>query len=94
MPYGITDAQVSYKFFKDKNLELKCGVKNLFDTAIETYSNVNSYTKGVKDYQGKNPRDQFTLGAGATDKYDEGIDNKFFKAWNGRTLSLSVNYSF
>ncbi|RWW91744.1 TonB-dependent receptor [Flavobacterium cerinum] len=94
MPYGITDAQISYKFFKDKNLELKCGVKNLFDTAIETYSNVNSYTKGVKDYQGKNPRDQFTLGAGATDKYDEGIDNKFFKAWSGKTLSLSVNYSF
>ncbi|MHA3790008.1 TonB-dependent receptor [Flavobacterium hauense] len=94
MPYGITDVQTSYKFFKNKNLELKCGVKNLFDTAIETYSNKNSYTKILDDYQGKNPRDQFGLGAGATDKYDEGIDNKFFKAWNGRTISISVNYSF
>lgn len=94
MPYGITDAQISYKFFKDKNLEFKCGVKNLFNTAIETYGNANSYTKTKDDYQGKNPRDQFSLGAGATDKYDEGIDNKFFKAWSGRTLSFSVNYSF
>lgn len=94
MPYGITDAQISYKFFKDKNLEFKCGVKNLFDTAIETYSNMNSYTKTKDDYQGKNPREQFGLGAGASKKYDEGIDNKFFKAWSGRTLSFSVNYSF
>ena len=94
MPYGITDTQVSYKFFKDKNLELKCGVKNLFDTAIETYSNVNSYTKKIEGDYGRNPRDQFGLGAGASKKYDEGIDNKFFKAWSGRTISLSVNYSF
>lgn len=94
MPYSITDAQVSYKFFKEKNLELKCGIKNLFDSAIETYNNKNSYTK-ILDYEyGDNPRDQFGLGAGTTKKYDEGIDDKVFKAWTGRTISLSINYSF
>lgn len=94
LPYGITDAQVSYKFFKEKNLELKCGIKNLFDSAIETYNNKNSYTK-IRDYEyGDNPRDQFGLGDGAGKKYDEGIDNKVFKAWTGRTVSLSINYTF
>lgn len=94
MPYSVTDMQLSYKFFKEKNLELKFGVKNLFDTAIETYNNMNSYTK-INDYEyGSNPRDQFGIGAGATDKYDEGIDNKVFKAWQGRTISLSINYNF
>jgi TonB-dependent receptor len=93
-PYGITDAQVSYKFFREKNLEFKCGVKNLFDTAIETYNNTNSYTKIKEGEYGRNPRDQFGLGAGATNKYDEGIDNQTFKAWTGRTISLSVNYTF
>ena len=94
LPYSVTDAQVSYKFFKEKNLELKCGVKNLFDSAIETYNNTNSYTK-IRDFEyGSNPRDHVGLGAGATDKYDEGIDNKVFKAWSGRTISLSINYAF
>lgn len=94
MPYAVTDAQVSYKFLKQKNLEFKCGFKNLFDTPIETYSNMNSYTK-IRDFEyGANPRSQYGLGAGATNRYDEGIDNKFFKAWNGRTISLSLNYSF
>ncbi|MGQ3087462.1 TonB-dependent receptor domain-containing protein, partial [Flavobacterium sp.] len=94
MPYATTDAQVSYKFLKQKNLEFKCGFKNLFDTPIETYSNMNSYTKILDNEAGTNPRSQFGLGAGATNRYDEGIDNKFFKAWNGRTVSLSLNYSF
>lgn len=94
MPYTITDAQVSYKFFKEKNMELKCGIKNMFDSPIETYNNRNSYSHIEDVPVGTNPRDRYTLGAGATDKYDEGIDRKVFKAWSGRTLSLSVNYSF
>ena len=94
LPYSVTDAQVSYKFFKEKNLELKCGIKNLFDSAIETYNNKNSYTKRLDFEYGDNPRDQFGLGAGATKKYDEGIDDKVFKAWSGRTVSLSINYTF
>lgn len=94
MPYAVTDAQISYKFFKEKNLELKLGIKNLFDTAIETYNNANSYSK-IQDFDyGSNPRDQTALGAGATDKYDPYIDRKLFKAWSGRTISFSMNYSF
>lgn len=94
MPYAVTDAQVSYKFFKDKNLELKFSVKNMFDAGIQTYNNANSYSH-LEDYTyGTNPRDQFSLGANATDKYDENIDQVIFKAWSGRTISVSVNYSF
>ncbi|MCD0467731.1 TonB-dependent receptor [Flavobacterium sp. ENC] len=94
MPYAVTDAQISYKFFKEKNLELKLGIKNLFDTAIETYNNANSYSK-IQDFEyGSNPRDQTALGAGATDKYDPYIDRKLFKAWSGRTISFSMNYYF
>ncbi|RUT72238.1 TonB-dependent receptor [Flavobacterium cupreum] len=94
MPYAVTDVQVSYKLFKEKNLEIKLGVKNLFDTAIETYNNFNSYSK-INDVEfGSNPRDQRGLGAGATDKYDPFIDQKKFKAWSGRTISFSMNYSF
>lgn len=94
MPYAVTDMQMSYKFFKEKNLEVKLGIKNLFDTAIETYNNANSYSK-IKDYEyGANPRDQKGLGSGATNKYDPDIDRKMFKAHTGRSVSISVNYSF
>lgn len=94
MPYAVTDAQVSYKFFKERNLEIKLGIKNLFDTAIETYNNANSYSKDVDYDYGSNPRDQKALGAGATDKYDPYIDRKMFKAWSGRSFNFSMNYSF
>ena len=94
MPYAVTDGQVSYKFFKEKNMEIKLGFKNIFDRAIETYNNVNSYSKILDFEQGGNPRDQFGLGANATDKYDASIDRKLFKAWSGRTISLSINYTF
>lgn len=92
MPYSVTDAQVSYQFFREKNLELKLGVRNLFDSPVETYNNSNSYTKIKEEFL--NPRDRYDLGAGASDKYDEGIDRKLFKAWSGRTISLTVNYNF
>ncbi|OOV19167.1 TonB-dependent receptor [Flavobacterium sp. LM4] len=95
-PYAITDAQISYKFFKERNLELKCSLKNLFDSAIETYNNTNSYSK-INDNAASGtipPREKRSLGAEATDKYDENMDQEMFKAKNGRTISLSVNYSF
>lgn len=93
-PYAITDAQISYKFFKEKNLELKFSAKNLFDEGIETYNNGNSYSHITDAPIGSNPRAMFSLGAGATKKFDEDIDREIFKAKNGRTLSLSINYSF
>ncbi|MFB3387584.1 TonB-dependent receptor domain-containing protein [Flavobacterium sp. LAR06] len=93
-PYAITDAQVSYRFFKEKNLELKCSMKNIFDAGIETYNNTNSYSKTTDVPYGSNPRERYSLGAGATDKYDEDIDQVVFKAWSGRTISVSLNYRF
>lgn len=93
-PYAVTDAQVSYKFFKERNLEVKCSFKNLFDAGIETYNNANSYSK-IEDIPGiANPRERFSLGEGATDKYDQDLDREVFKAKNGRTISISLNYSF
>ncbi|MFH6991524.1 TonB-dependent receptor domain-containing protein [Flavobacterium sp. FlaQc-48] len=94
MPYAVTDAQVSYKFFKEKNLELKCSMKNMFDAGIQTYNNANSYSHIQEVPYGSNPRDQFSLGANATKKYDPDIDQVVFKAWSGRTISISLNYSF
>ncbi|KFF02670.1 TonB-dependent receptor [Flavobacterium reichenbachii] len=94
MPYSVTDAQVSYKFFKERNLELKCSMKNIFDTGIETYDNSNSYTHIEGAPVGSNPREVYSLGANATKRYDEDIDKVLFKAKSGRTISLSINYSF
>ena len=93
-PYSVTDAQMSYKLGKERDIELKFGIKNLFDTAIETYNNYNSYSKIVPFEAGGNPRDQRALGAGATKKYDENLDRTLFKAWNGRSFNFSINYSF
>lgn len=94
MPYSTTDAQVSYKFFKDKNLELKCSMKNIFDTGIQTYNNANSYSHLEDVSYGSNPRDRYTLGANATKKYDQDIDQVIFKAFSGRTINVSISYSF
>ncbi|OXB14270.1 TonB-dependent receptor [Flavobacterium tructae] len=94
MPYSITDAQISYKFFKEKNLEFKCSMKNLFDAAIKTYDNSNSYSHIENVPVGSNPRDRYSLGANATNKYDEDIDKVLFKAKSGRTISVSLSYSF
>ncbi|MFL9844856.1 TonB-dependent receptor [Flavobacterium rhizosphaerae] len=94
MPYAITDAQIGYRFLPEKNLELRLGIKNMFDTPIEIYNNNNSYSKLLDVPIGTNPRSQRGLGAGATRHYDEGIDRLLFKAWSGRTIRLSLNYSF
>ncbi|WP_246236338.1 TonB-dependent receptor [Flavobacterium ajazii] len=94
MPYAVTDAQISYKFYKEKNLEVKLGVKNLFDSAIETYNNFNSYREETGASTGSNPREFYSLSPGATKKFDQDIDQRIFKAWTGRTISLSMTYSF
>ncbi|MNY72671.1 hypothetical protein D3C86_2112810 [compost metagenome] len=69
-------------------------MKNIFDAGIETYNNTNSYSKIINVPAGSNPRERYNLGAGATNKYDEDIDQVVFKAWSGRTISVSLNYSF
>jgi len=95
-PYAVTDAQVSYKFFKEKNLEIKVSGQNIFDRIIETYNNQNSYSEPVGGIVPgtKNYRDQFTLTPGATKKYDENIDRVLFKAHTGSTFKITLNYTF
>ena len=94
MPYSVTDAQMSYKFFKKKDLQLKFSIKNMFDTGVQTYNNANSYSKIEDVPTGSNPRSRYSLGANASNKYDEDIDQVVFKSWTGRTFSVSVNYEF
>lgn len=93
-PYAVTDVQVSHKFLREKNLEFKCGIKNLFDSPIETYNNGNSYSKINEDFHGGNIRDLHRLVKGSTNTFDQNLDRTLFRAWNGRTVSLSVSYAF
>ena len=94
MPYSQTDAQLSYKFFKKKDLQFKFSIKNMFDTGVQTYNNTNSYSKIEDVPTGSNPRSRFSLGANATNKYDPDIDQVVFKSFAGRTISISLNYDF
>lgn len=94
-PYAVADAQVSYKFLRNRNLELKFNIKNIFNRVKEYYNNYNSYMNMEKGGSTVGTaREAWSLLPGTTDKYDEGIDNIMFRAYNGRTFSLSVNYTF
>lgn len=94
-PYAVADAQLSYKLLKDKNLEIKFNAKNIFNRVIEYYNNYNSYS--VQTVDGNTiaaTREGLGLMPGATDKYDKDIDKVLFRAYRGRTLGLSINYTF
>lgn len=93
-PYAVADAQISYRFFKEKNFEVKCSAQNIFDRVLETYNNQNSYSSLAGEQTGKNPRDQYQLGMGATKKYDEDIDRVLFRSYTGRTIKFSLTYNF
>lgn len=96
-PYAVADAQISYKMLRDKNLEFKFNIKNIFNQVKEYYNNENSF-KGLNpnyDYgSGQSGRESRALIPGSTTKYDAGIDDILFRAYNGRTFGLSVNYTF
>lgn len=95
-PYAVADAQISYKFLRNKNLELKLNARNLFNRVKEYYNNFNSYL-AEKNGGGSNvgtEREAWDLLPGATDKYDKNIDKIMFRAYSGRMFSLSVNYTF
>lgn len=94
-PYAIADAQIAYKFLKNKNLEIKFNVRNLFDRVKEYYNNHNSYsvTNGVgSDFE--TIRENLALMPGATSKYDKDIDKIIFRARTGRTFGMSINLTF
>jgi outer membrane receptor protein involved in Fe transport len=92
-PYAVADAQVSYKFLKSKNLEVKFNARNLFNRVKEFYNNYNSYSV-AKAGSSQTEREMLELLPGATDKYDKNIDKILFRAYSGRIFGLSVNYTF
>lgn len=95
-PYAVADAQLSYKFFKEKNLQIKFNVRNLFDRIKEYYNNFNSYSV-PSDKGGSNvdtEREAWKLFPGTSSKYDKDIDRVLFRARTGRIFGLSINYTF
>ena len=92
-PYAVADAQISYKFLRDRNLEVKLNARNLFNRVKEFYNNYNSYSVS-KGGTSQTEREMLELLPGATDKYDKNIDKILFRAYSGRTFGLSVNYTF
>lgn len=91
--YAVADAQISYKLLRDKSLEIKFNVKNLFNRVKEYYNNYNSYSVS-QGGASQAERELWGLLPGATDKYDKGIDKILFRAYSGRVFGLSVNYTF
>jgi outer membrane receptor protein involved in Fe transport len=92
-PYAVADAQLSYKFLKDRNLEVKLNARNLFNRVKEFYNNYNSYSVS-KGGNLQTEREMLELLPGATDKYDKNIDKILFRAYSGRIFGVSVNYTF
>ncbi|WP_281310423.1 TonB-dependent receptor domain-containing protein [Flavobacterium flavigenum] len=96
-PYSTTDVQLSYRFLKDKNFQVKFNIKNLFNTPIETYNNYLSYKTDNPNWgQEDNTaiRDRYILSPGTSKKYDKDTDELMFRAHRGTTFSLNMNYSF
>ncbi len=93
-PYCTTDAQVSYKFFKNKNLEFKAYARNIFNSEYKTYNNVNSYKGDELEYEDRSPRIRFERTPGTSDKYDEGIDMVKYLSHKGVDIGASLKYSF
>jgi TonB-dependent receptor len=91
--YAVADAQISYKLLEKKNLEIKFNARNLLNRVKEFYNNYNSYSV-PKDGASQTEREMLELLPGATDKYDKNIDKIMFRAYSGRMLGLSVNYTF
>ncbi|MGL6129328.1 MAG: TonB-dependent receptor, partial [Chryseobacterium artocarpi] len=93
-PYAVADAQVSYKLLRNRNLEVKLSVRNLFNRVKEYYNNYNSYLGYTDNTGDKTARELQTIVPGATNKYDKDIDKILFRAYSGRIFGLSVNYTF
>ncbi|MDR6403694.1 MULTISPECIES: TonB-dependent receptor [Chryseobacterium] len=92
-PYAVADAQISYKFLRNRNLEVKFNARNLFNRVKEFYNNYNSYSVS-KGGASQTEREMLELLPGATDKYDKNIDKILFRAYSGRIFGLNVNYTF
>ncbi|NML21392.1 TonB-dependent receptor [Pseudoflavitalea sp. G-6-1-2] len=103
-PYGKVDAQLSYRFLKNRNLELVLNISNLFNEKLLFYNNHDSYgfDAEVKNENNKmDPRldnptfytKHIVLKPGKSDNYDKG-DQVTYQSQSGRRFSLSINYKF
>jgi len=92
-PYAVADAQLSYKFLRNRNLEVKFNARNLLNRVKEFYNNFNSYSVS-KGGGLQTEREMLELLPGATNKYNKNIDKILFRAYSGRIFGLSVNYTF
>lgn len=102
-PYGKADAQISYKLMKNKQLEIKLNISNIFNEDYIYYNNENSYQfnppnsdKGRSDVRFQNPvfyKKYATHKEGWSDAYDE-KDNVLYRFNVGRRFTLSFTYNF
>ncbi|ODM52553.1 TonB-dependent receptor [Elizabethkingia meningoseptica] len=102
-PYGKADAQISYKLMKNKQLEIKLNISNIFNEDYIYYNNENSYQfnppnsdKGRSDVRFVNPafyKKYATLKEGWSEGYDT-KDNVLYRFNAGRRFTLSFTYNF
>jgi len=90
MPREQIDAQISYRFYKNK-FEVKLNAGNLLNNASTFFVNTGSYDR-VPFIPGTGDNG-LRLKEGFTDKYEEG-DQIRFKQRFGRTYSTSLTYNF
>ena len=92
-PRDQIDAQISYKFYKNK-FEIKVNAGNLLNKASVIFNNMGSYERnpdyvaGTADYS-----NQYRLKPGFTNALEEG-DQVLFSQKFGRTYSTSITYNF
>ena len=92
MPRSQIDAQLSYKFIKNR-LELKLNVSNLLNKASTFFINDASYEKDPNGVVNGDPTDDVRLKEGFSNKYEPG-DQLRYRQHFGRTYSTSLTYNF
>lgn len=91
-PRDQIDAQISYKFYKNR-FEVKINAGNLLNRASLIYRNTGSYEPNP-DYQpGSDYSNKLRLKPGFSNNLDEG-DQVMFSQKFGRTYSTSITYNF
>lgn len=91
-PRDQIDAQISYKFYKNR-FEVKLNAGNLLNKASLIYRNTGSY-EANPDYQpGSDYSNKLRLKPGFTNNLEDG-DQIMFSQKFGRTYSTSITYNF
>lgn len=92
-PRAQIDAQVSYKFYKNK-FEVKVNAGNLLNKASVIFKNTASYEANPDHIAGNSDYStRFRLKPGFTNNLDDG-DQIMFSQKFGRTYSTSITYNF